>query len=231
MNHIPIKDIPKEERPYEKIFKRGANNLEDSELLAVLIRSGTADYSALEISRNILSNPVINNNLENLHKLRLNDLLKINGFGKIRALQFLAIIELSRRLAKAEASKHLSFTRPETIADYYMEDMRHLSYEKVIVIFLNSRGDYIGDAELFKGTATASLASPREVFIEAVKHEAVNIVFLHNHPSGDPTPSKDDWILTENLAKAGRMLQIPLVDHIIIGNKKYYSFSEKGCLL
>lgn len=230
MKHISIKEIPKEERPYEKLYKRGACNLEDSELLAVLIRSGTAEHSALEISRNILSDPVVNHNLENLHKLRLNDLLKINGLGKIRAIQFLAIIELSRRLAKAKAQKNLSFSRPETIADYYMEDMRHLSYEKVIVIFLNSRGDYIGDAELFKGTATASLASPREVFIEALKHEAVNIVLLHNHPSGDPTPSKDDWILTENLSKAGRMIHIPLVDHIIIGNMKYYSFNEKGCL-
>lgn len=230
MNHIPIKEIPKDERPYEKLHKRGAKNLENSELLAVLIRSGTNKKSALEISRSILSDPKVNNNLENLHKLSLNDLLKIEGFGKIRALQLMAVLELSRRISKANASDKLSFSKPETIAAYYMEDMRHLSYEKVIVIFLNSRGDYIGDAELFKGTATASLASPREVFIEALKHEAVNIVFLHNHPSGDPTPSKDDWILTENLSHLGRLMQIPLVDHIIIGNKKYYSFNEKGCL-
>lgn len=230
MKHIAIKEIPVNERPFEKLQKRGVENLEDSELLAVLIRSGTNKASALEISRNILNNSIVNNNLENIHKLRLNDLLKISGLGKVRALQILAVIELSRRLAKAKAKKKLSFSRPETIAEYYMEDMRHLSYEKVIVIFLNARGDYIGDVELFKGTATASLASPREIFMEALKHDAVNIVFLHNHPSGDPTPSSDDWILTDNIAKAGRMLQIPLVDHIIIGNRSYYSFNEKGCI-
>ena len=199
--------------------------------MAVLIRSGTAKKSALEISRSILSDSIVNNNLENLHKLRLKDLIKLSGLGKIRAMQILAVIELSKRLAKAKAADLLSFSRPATIADYYMEDMRHLSYEKVIVIFLNARGDYIGDAELFKGTATASLASPREVFIEALKHEAVNIVLLHNHPSGDSKPSKEDWILTDNMAKIGKMLQIPLVDHIIIGNMNYYSFNEKGYLL
>ena len=231
MNHIPIKEIPVEERPYEKIEKRGVESLLDSELLAVLIRSGTAKKSALEISRSILSDSIVNNNLENLHKLRLKDLIKLSGLGKIRAMQILAVIELSKRLAKAKAADLLSFSRPATIADYYMEDMRHLSYEKVIVIFLNARGDYIGDAELFKGTATASLASPREVFIEALKHEAVNIVLLHNHPSGDSKPSKEDWILTDNMAKIGKMLQIPLVDHIIIGNMNYYSFNEKGYLL
>lgn len=231
MNHIPIKEIPVEERPYEKIEKRGVENLLDSELLAVLIRSGTAKKSALEISRSILSDPIVNNSLENLHKLRLKDLIKLSGLGKIRAMQILAVIELSKRLAKAKAAPQLSFSRPATIADYYMEDMRHLSYEKVIVIFLNARGDYIGDAELFKGTATASLASPREVFIEALKHEAVNIVLLHNHPSGDPNPSKEDWTLTDNMSKTGKMLQIPLVDHIIIGNKNYFSFNENGYLL
>lgn len=231
MKHISIKEIPEDERPYEKLYKRGAKSLEDSELLAVLIRSGTSKKSALEISRSILSDPMVNKNLENLHKLRLNDLLKIEGLGKIRAMQFLAIIELSRRLAKSTALNKLTFSEPKTIADYYMEDMRHLSYEKVIVIFLNSRGDYLGEKELFKGTATASLASPREVFIEALKFEAVNIVFLHNHPSGDPKPSKEDWILTDNLVKIGKMMQIPLVDHIIIGNMKYYSFSENRCLV
>lgn len=226
MKHISISEMPKNERPYEKLFNRGVENLEDFELLAILIRSGTGSNSAIEIAREILSHPQVNNNLMNLHKLRISDLCKIGGLGKVRSAQFMSVIELARRISKSQAKNTLSFNKPSTIADYYMEDLRHLSYEKVIVVFLNARGDFIGDKELFKGTATASLASPREVFIEAVKNEAVNIVFIHNHPSGDPSPSKEDWTLTEKLISAGRLLQIPLIDHIIIGNKKYYSFNE-----
>lgn len=230
MNHISIKEIPEEERPYEKLYKRGVENLENSELMAVLLRSGTKKSSALEISRSILSHPLVDNNLENLHRLSVKEFSGIAGLGKVRSAQFIAVIELARRISKAKARSQLSFAHPKTIADYYMEDLRHLSHEKVIVVFLNSRGDYIGDKELFKGTATASLLSPREVFVEAVRHDAVNIVLLHNHPSGDPTPSKDDWFITEKLIESGKILQIPVVDHIIIGNKKYYSFNEKGCL-
>lgn len=230
MRNVSIKEIPEDERPYEKIYNKGVEYLDNYELIAVLLRSGTSKSSVIEISQNILSHPLVDNNLENLHKLRLSDLTKITGLGRIRSAQFIALIELSRRISKARAKKLLSFSNPKTIADYYMEDLRHLSYEKVIIVFLNSRGDYIGDKELYKGTATASLASPREVFIEAIKHEAVNIVFLHNHPSGDPSPSKDDWLLTESLINAGKLLQIHVIDHIIIGNQKYYSFNEKGCL-
>ena len=227
MNHISIKEMPANERPYEKLLKHGAENLEDAELIAVILRSGTEKYSVLEIARSILSHPLVNNNLEALHRLVFSDLCKINGLGKVRSLQFLASVELSRRISKAKAFSNLSFTRPETIADYYMEDMRHLTYEKVIVTFLNSRGDFIGDKEVFKGSVNASVASPREVFIEAVRHDAVSIVLLHNHPSGDPAPSKEDILLTDRLIKAGALIQIPLVDHIIIGNHSYYSFREK----
>lgn len=230
MNKNDISQIPKDERPYEKIFKKGAEYLDNYELIAVLLRSGTHNNSVIDIAKNILKHPLVNNDIENLHRLGFSELSKISGIGKIRSAQFIALMELSRRISKAQARKLLCFSNPQTIADYFMEDMRHLSYEKVIVVFLNARGDYIGDKEIFKGTATASLASAREVFIEALKHDAVNIVFLHNHPSGDPSPSKDDWILTENLINAGKLMQIPLIDHIIIGNKRYYSFREKGCL-
>jgi len=230
MTHISIKEIPKEERPYEKLLKLGVENVSNAELLSILLRNGTNKNSVLDISRNLLAHPLVKWNLENLHKLRYKDLLKLDGLGKVKAIQILAIVELSKRISRSIAEKVVSFTNPVSIANYYMEDLRHLSYEKVIVVFLNARGDLIGDAELSKGTATASLASPREVFIEALKNEAVNVVFIHNHPSGDPTPSKDDILLTEGLIKAGKLIQIFLIDHIIIGNKKYYSFNEHGCI-
>lgn len=230
MKHIAINELPPNERPYEKLFNKGVRNLEDFELLAIFIRSGNSNSSALEIARKILSHPSIDNNLMNLHKLRIGDLCSIDGIGKIRSAQFVSLIELARRISKASAKSLLSFKDPSTIADYYMEDLRHLSYEKVIVAFLNARGDFIGDKEMFKGTATASLASPREVFIEALKNDAVNIVLIHNHPSGDSSPSKEDYQLTEKLLIAGKMIQIPLIDHIIIGNKNYFSFCENKSL-
>ena len=162
-----------------------------------------------------------------MHHLQYADLRKIGGLGKVRSLQFLATIEFARRISKAKALTRLTFTKPETIAQYYMEDMRHLTYETVIAAFLNSRGDFLGDKEVFRGSVNASVASPREVYIEAVRHDAVGIVLLHNHPSGDPLPSREDILLTKRLIQAGEVLSIPLVDHIVIGDNRYYSFREK----
>ena len=227
MGHIPIRELPENERPYEKLMKHGAQSLEDSELIAVLLRSGTEKHSAIEIARSILSHPLVNNNLDALHHLQYSDLRKVSGLGKVRSLQLLAAIEFARRISKAKALTRLAFTKPETIAQYYMEDMRHLTYETVIAAFLNSRGDFLGDKEVFRGSVNASVASPREVFIEAVRHDAVGVVLLHNHPSGDPMPSREDILLTKRLIQAGEVLAIPLVDHIVIGDNRYYSFREK----
>ena len=130
-------------------------------------------------------------------------------------------------MAKASAKKGLIFNSPSTIADYYMEDMRHKEQEELKLLMLNTKSKLVGESDIFKGTVNASLISPREVFITALEKHAVGIILLHNHPSGDPTPSTSDVLLTKRIKEAGSMIGIELLDHIIIGNNCYMSFSEQ----
>ncbi len=142
----------------------------------------------------------------------------------------LCISELSKRLAKSTASTALSFDRPETIASYYMEELRHCTQEITKIIYLNTKAKYIGETDISKGTVNASIITPRELFIHALQMGAVSIVLLHNHPSGDPTPSSEDVLITRRIKEAGKIIGIDLVDHIIIGNQAYISFNEQRIL-
>ena len=154
-------------------------------------------------------------------------MLKIKGVGKVKAIQILCLSELARRLAKATAKDGLKFTRPSTIAEYYMEDMRHQEHECLKLLMLNAKGKLIGETELTRGTVNASLVSSREIFIEALQYGAVSIVLIHNHPSGDPTPSQSDYLVTKQVKEAGQIIGIELLDHIVIGNNCYVSFVEQ----
>lgn len=156
--------------------------------------------------------------------------MSIKGIGIAKAVQIKSIAELSRRIAKSHfrISNKKEFVSPEIIAGYYMEDMRHLATEHLKVIMLNTKYRFIGDYELTKGTVNSSLASPREVYIEALKSEAVYIVLIHNHPSGDPTPSRDDLIITKRMKDAGNIIGISLIDHIIIGDNNYISLKQQN---
>ena len=156
--------------------------------------------------------------------------MDIKGVGKVKALQILAIGELSRRIAKTSISKGEMFSDPEMIARYYMEDMRHLQIEEVILIMMNSKNQIIKDEVISKGTVNSSILSPREVFLLALQYHAVHIILLHNHPSGDPTPSKEDIRMTAKIAEAGKLIGILLMDHLIIGDNKYISLKERGVL-
>ncbi len=225
-----MKDIPTLERPYEKCALHGAQNLSDSELLAVILRSGTKGKSAIDLSNDILYSKHPNVGLLNLHQWTFQQLIRMKGVGKVKAIQILCIAELSRRLAKAHAAPQLSFQNPSTIAEYYMEDMRHIQQEVMKILFLNTKTKLIGETNISKGTINASLVSPRELFIDALQMGAVSIILLHNHPSGDPTPSKDDLLVTKRIKSAGDLIGIDLLDHIIIGNNCYVSFCEKQLL-
>lgn len=228
MNHAnTIKEIPESERPYEKCERAGAAALSDAELLAVLLRTGTRGENILDLSRRILESAG-KDGLLGLYSLTSGQLQRIRGVGKVKAVQLSCLLELSRRLAKAEASPKLNFTCPSSIARYYMEDMRHLKQEHMKLLMLNGKSMLIGEKDVFKGTVNASLAEPRELFIEALKKEAVSIVLLHNHPSGDPTPSREDILVTERIKVAGDYIGIRLLDHIIIGNNCYISLAERG---
>ncbi len=222
-----IKNMLKEERPYEKCLKHGAVSLTNTELLAVLLRTGTKGLSALDLSRFILEPTGNCEGILNIHNLTLEKLQKIKGIGLVKSVQILCLSELAKRLAKASAKEGLVFDLPSTIADYYMEEMRHQKQETMKLLMLNTKSNLIGETDISKGTVNEALVSPRELFIEALEKNAVSIILLHNHPSGDPTPSTNDLLITKRVKEAGDLIGIKLLDHIIIGNNCYISFAEQ----
>lgn len=218
-----IKDMVEEQRPYEKCEQRGVASLTDIELLAVLLRNGTRNMNSLEVAKNVLYPRGRKGGLICLHDLSVAQLMKIPGIGRVKALQIICIVELSRRLSKSSVSNGPDFSSPVKIAEYYMEDMRHYKQEHMKLLMLNTKSRLLGETIISKGTVNASLISPRELFIEALQKNAVSIILLHNHPSGDPTPSKEDILLTKRIREAGDLIGIELLDHIIIGNNCYTS--------
>ena len=222
-----MKELFEAERPYEKCERRGAQSLSDAELLAVLLRTGTRGENALELAKRILYASG-DEGILNIHRFKKEQLEKIRGIGKVKAIQISCISELAKRLSKAKACEMLSFTSPSSIAKYYMEDLRHAAQEQIKLLMLNAKSRLVGEADVSKGTVNASLITPRELFIEALQKNAVSIILMHNHPSGDPAPSKEDILLTKRIKDAGALIGIELLDHIIIGNNCYISFVEKG---
>ena len=168
--------------------------------------------------------------LAGLCSLSFKELTEVPGIGKVKALQIQAVFELAKRMSRSSAAKTLNFSSPETVADYYMEDFRHLEQEKILLLLLDNKSNLLGEKVIFTGTVNASIVSPREIYLEALKYHAVGIILLHNHPSGDPTPSDADRRMTRKVREAGSFLDIPLLDHIVLGDKNYVSFREKGYL-
>lgn len=214
-------------RPYEKCTEYGAGALTDAELLAVILRTGTKGCSAIELAEMVLQSGNGQALLNGLMHVGVKDLMSINGIGRVKALQIQCICELSRRIAKQAAYERLEFSNPQTIAEYYMEDMRYLDKEHLILVMLDNRCKLIKDTVISVGTVNASIVTPREIFIEALKFQAVSIVILHNHPSGDASPSRQDIEVTARIKKAGELMGISLVDHIIIGDNTYTSLKQK----
>ena len=225
-----MKELPKQQRPYEKCRQYGANKLTDQELLAIILRSGTKNCTSLELSEKIYTLHPVYQGIVGLPYLQYADLIKIKGIGPVKAVQILCIAELAKRISASKAKERLNFTAPSTIAEYYMESTRHLTKEQLILVLLDSKNRLIKDVVLSIGTINASLISPREVFLEAFRYEAVNIILVHNHPSGDATPSKQDIQVTKKIVQAGKLLGIQLVDHIILGEHQYTSLFQTGIL-
>ena len=222
MERIRIKDLPHKDRPYEKCLRLGPDSLSDTELLAVILRTGSREGNSLNLADSGL--------LGLLHR-SLDDFMGIKGVGKVKGVQLLCIGELSKRIWKRKASEHaLYFGHPEEISDYYMEDMRHLEQEEIRVMFLNTKQAMIRDQIMTRGTVNASVMTPREVLIEGLRCRAVSMVLVHNHPSGDPTPSRADMLLTKRLKEAGELVGITLIDHVVIGDRRYLSFREENLM-
>ena len=227
-----MKDMIADERPYEKCERFGAGSLTDIELLAVLLRTGTKGENSLELARKLLypDTGVQNKDETHLQNWTKEELMKVQGIGRVKAIQILCLCELSKRMAQLSAGKELDFSKPDTIADYYMEDMRHRRQEHMKLLMLNTRSKLIGESEISKGTINMSLVSPRELFVEALMKNAVYIILMHNHPSGDPSPSRADILVTRRVKEAGEILGIELLDHSIIGDNCYVSLALEGYL-
>ena len=219
-----IRDIPREERPYEKCLARGTAALSDAELLAVILRSGSSGQSCVELAREILRFSPSSSGLLGLHHLSVQELMKIRGIGKVKAVQLKCLTELSTRMATMRARESLSFT------EYYMERLRHEEQELLICMMFDTRNHLLGDAEISRGTVNEALISPRELFLQALAFHAVHIILVHNHPSGNPEPSQEDIIVTQRVRGAGELIGISLLDHIVIGDHCYISMLEQGLL-
>ena len=224
-----MKDIPNAERPYEKCLKQGAEALSDAELLAVLLRTGTKGENVLALAKRLLYEDG-GAGLLGIHQFSFQSLMKLKGIGKVKAVQILCLSELAKRLSKASVEPRLRFSSSQSVAEYYMEDLRHRNQEVMKLLLLNSKAELIDETNISKGTVNASLVTPRELFVEALKKEAVSMILLHNHPSGDPTPSRDDILTTKRISECGLLIGIELLDHIIIGNNCYVSFQEEKLL-
>lgn len=229
MSHITIKNLPESERPYERFRNLGAEALSDAELLAIILKTGTKSQTSLELAQSLLLE--CQGNLLNLYELSYEQLLEIKGIGKVKAIQLKAVAELSRRIARTNRGYQLSLQSPASIADYYMEDMRHRREEAFIGAFFDAKCKFLGDSIITVGSVSHAFVSPMELFRKALLRSAVMLVILHNHPSGDPAPSREDIELTERVEKGAELLGLTLADHVVIGDNRYYSFRENHMLL
>lgn len=223
-NFKSMKQLPDSEKPDEKFLESGAGALSDAELLAVIIRSGTQGRRSIEVAQDLLMQG--NRNLLSLYDLSFDEMQKIQGIGRVKAIQLKCVAELSKRIAKTRYQDKIRLAMPRTIADYYMEQMRHEKQERLIALFFDSKCQLLSDVTMSVGSATATFVSPREIFLTALRCNAVQIVLLHNHPSGDPNPSEEDDEATARMKDAGNLLGVPLVDHIVLGDHAYYSYRE-----
>lgn len=223
-------NLPVQERPYERCIRHGAEGLSDRELLAILLRTGSKERSVLELAGDLLKLVPEKEGFTGLRRLNLEELTSVRGIGTVKAIQVKCMLELARRMAREEAGAGLYFKTPASIAEYYMEDLRHLEQEVLLLLMLNQKGRLLKEKYLFQGTVNSSVISPREIYLEALSARAVQIILLHNHPSGDATPSREDLQATKRVFEAGALLGIQLTDHIIIGEHTYVSFREKHYL-
>ncbi len=225
---VTMKHLPPHVQPYEKCEKYGPEILTDAELLAVIFRSGTKEYTSVALAEHLLNLPEgKHKRLDGLRRMTFKELIRVSGIGRVKAVQILCMFELAKRMSQSKAKETLNFSEPESIAEYYMEVLRHQEQEQLLLLLLDNKSNLLGEKTIFTGTVNASIISPREIYLEALRFHAVGIILLHNHPSGDPTPSEADRRVTRKVREAGNFLDIPLLDHIIIGEQKYVSFREE----
>lgn len=224
---MKIKSLPAEERPMEKGLFQGMDRLSNAELLALLINSGTADKSAIALAEEVLGR---GKGIFGLRDMTAQELMEIRGIGKGKAARILASLELGKRVSSILPRDMVSIDSPESIAVLFMEELRHLKQETFRILLLNAKGEVISTEIISTGELTSTLVHPREVFRPAVKKSAAAVVLVHNHPSGDPQPSREDIETTSRLQECGKMMGIRVIDHIVIGDGIYVSMMSEGLM-
>ena len=222
---MKMKELPNLERPYEKLELYGEEKLTDIELLAIVIKSGTKKETALQVAEKILllGKKEGYENLEFLQHISIEQLTKIKGVGRIKAIQLKAVAELTKRISKPINNKRIYLKNTDDVANLLMEEMKNEKREIAKLLILNNKNTVLKIKDISFGGTNFAMISPKEILVDAIKMQANRIILVHNHPSGDPTPSKQDYVLTERIMQAAELFNISLVDHIVIGYNKYKS--------
>lgn len=226
-NSYTIKDLPLNERPREKLNKYGVGSLSNAELLAVIIRTGQGEDTAIDLAHRILS--IDSSGIGFLSHATIEELKTVKGIGDCKAAQIQAAIELGKRISSSRDDK-IKVDSPLILVDLLMERMRYLKKEHFKIAILDTKNQIISIERISIGNLNASIVHPREVFNIAIKRSANSLILIHNHPSGDPTPSKEDINITNRLIEAGSIIGIKVLDHIIIGDNRYISFKQRNII-
>ena len=226
---IMVRDLPIDERPREKLMAAGAACLSNVELLAILLRTGTRDNSVLRVAEQVLAR-YKDVGITAMMSMSVAELSSVQGVGAVKAATILAAVELGRRLSQKAAEKVEIVHGPEDVAHYAMPRFRFEQKEHFAVMLLNTKNHILGLTDVSVGSLSASIVHPREVFQTALRYAAAAMILIHNHPSGDPSPSREDINVTQRLVKAGKIMDIPVLDHIILGDNRFVSIKEKGLL-
>lgn len=223
-----IKDLPLSERPREKLCSFGAESLSNAELLAIIIRTGHREDTAIDVAQRILS--LDNRGISFLSDVSIQELTSVKGIGECKAAQILAAIEIGKRLNRRGSYDKVKVNSPIVIVNLMMDEMRYLNKEHFRIAILDTKNQILVIENISIGTLNASIVHPRDVFKIAIKRNANSIILIHNHPSGDPSPSNEDINITQRLVETGNLIGIKVLDHIIIGDNKYISFKEKNLI-
>jgi DNA repair protein RadC len=228
-NSSSIKYWPEDERPRERLIKYGSNSLSDAHLLGILIGSGDrrAKKNAVDLSRDLLN---VFGSLENLDQASVTEMCQVKGIGSAKAAQIKAALEVGKRMASKPADIKNKLKSSQAFVDQFAPFLKNLKKEIVKIVLLDPKLQYIKDLTISEGSLNASIVHPREVMIPAIRESAASFALIHNHPSGDPTPSQQDFEITHRLNKTGKIVGIHMVDHIIIGGNGFFSFADEGLL-
>lgn len=223
-----IRQLPSSEKPREKLLRSGKESLSNTEILSILIGSGTRNKSAMELAADILS--LHKSGIRYLAECSPEELTEVKGIGTAKACEILAAVELGKRIATIAVDEKIVIRSSADIAEMFMEKMRYYKKEHFVSLMINAKGQIIEEVEVSIGDLCSSTTHPREVFIDAVRRSAGSVVFVHNHPSGDPTPSEADVLTSRRLVEVGEILGIPVLDHIVIGDGTFVSMKAKGMI-